>query len=242
MIVNRRPHLARRAPLASMETLAASIAHEVNQPLAAIVVNAECCLLWLRKEQPDLDMARKAAERIVRNGQHASEVIRSVRAMLGNMKGEMATVSINEVIAETLEILALEIIGGRIALETQLCPGPATVRCDRTQIRQVLLNLVRNAIEAMSSTVNTPRTLRIRALPDTRDEMTVSVSDSGPGLNASTAQRIFKPFFTTKSGGMGLGLAICRSIIQSHGGRLSARACAPHGCTFEFTLPTHGRC
>jgi signal transduction histidine kinase len=239
MNIQRR---AQRPPLASMGALAASIAHEVNQPLAAIVVNAECCLLWLRKERPDLDMAREAAERIVRNGQHAREVIRSVRAMVSNADREMSEVNLNEVVADTLESLALDFCASHVALEKQLCPGAANVRCDRTQMQQVLLNLIRNAIEAMCTSVEGPRTLQVRTSHDVIDEVTVSVSDSGPGLDLHAAQRIFKPFFSTKSDGMGLGLAICRSIIEAHGGQLSVRTRVPHGCTFEFKLPTHGAC
>jgi signal transduction histidine kinase len=239
MNIQRR---ARRPPLASMGALAASIAHEVNQPLAAIVVNAECCLLWLRKERPDLDMAREAAERIVRNGQHAREVIRSVRAMISNADREMSEVNLNEVVADTLQSLALDFCASHVTLEKRLCPGAANVRCDRTQMQQVLLNLVRNAIEAMCKSVDGPRTLQVRTVLDLTGEVTVSVSDSGPGLHPGAAQRIFKPFFSTKSDGMGLGLAICRSIIDAHGGQLSVRACVPHGCTFEFKLPTHGAC
>ena len=229
------------APLSSMEEFAASIAHEVNQPLAAILVNAQSCLLWLGKVQPDLEMARKAAERIIRNGQHASEVIRSVRAMLGNAKSEVSRVNVNLVVSDTLELLGLEIGSQSITLETQLCACAAFVHADRTQLQQVLVNLIRNAIEAMRGTNCFPRRLRVRTSVDTTGEVSVAISDTGPGLDAATAKRIFEPFFTTKSGGMGLGLAICRSIVLGHGGRLWAEPRAPHGCTFEFTLPTHDR-
>jgi len=240
MNVTPRNRAPRRAPLASVEDLAASIAHEVNQPLAAIVVNAECCLLWLRKEQPDLDMARQAAERIVRNGQHASEVIRSVRAMLGNTN-ELALVDLDAVVADTLELIALDIANCRVVLEVRRSTNPVTVRCDATQIRRVLLNLLRNALESICSVTGIPRTLQVSiTLVDTQ-EVAVAIADSGPGLDPATAKRIFEPFFTTKSDGMGLGLAICRSIIESHGGRLSMQPRQPHGCTFEFTLPVHGR-
>jgi signal transduction histidine kinase len=212
----------------------------VNQPLAAILVNAQSCLLWLGKVKPDLEMARKAAERIIRNGQHASEVIRSVRAMLGNTTSAMSRVNVNLVISDALELLGLEIGSQNITLETQLCAGAAYVQADRTQLQQVLLNLIRNAIEAMRGTNRFPRRLRVRTSIDT-GVISVAISDTGPGLDATTAKRIFEPFFTTKSGGMGLGLAICRSIVLSHGGRLWAEPRAPHGCTFEFTLPAHDR-
>jgi signal transduction histidine kinase len=223
----------------SMGDLAASIAHEVNQPLAAIVVNAECCLLWLEKETPDLEMARKAAQRIVRNGQHASQVVRSMRSLLGDASREMAIVDLNGVIADTLELLALELDGCGVDLETRLAPAGARVRGDRTQLRQLLFNLIRNAIEAMSGTRDLPRRLRIRTTVDPWTGITATISDSGPGLDPVAVNRIFEPFFTTKTGGMGLGLAICRSIVESHGGRLSTKRTEPHGCTFEISLPAH---
>ncbi|HEV7609209.1 MAG TPA: sensor histidine kinase [Steroidobacteraceae bacterium] len=229
------------AGVRTMEELAASIAHEVNQPLAAIVVNAESCLLWLGKAQPDLAMARKAAERIIRNGQHATEVIRSVRAMLGNANSGMTRVSLSCIVAEVIDLMAPEIGSRSVTLETQLCRDADVVCCDRTQIRQVLINLIRNALEAMCATDQFPRRLQVRLLVDPDKEVSIAISDTGPGLDASTAKRIFEPFFTTKSGGMGLGLAICRSIVQAHGGRLWAQPRAPRGCTFEFTLPAHDR-
>jgi signal transduction histidine kinase len=228
--------------IASIEELAESIAHEVNQPLAAIVVNAESCLLWLGKATPDLGMARKAAERIIRNGRHASEVIRSVRAMLGNKNGEMARYSLNCIITDAIDLMALEIGSRSITLETQLCGNAGHVLCDRIQIQQVLINLIRNGIESMCASSEFPRRLQVQSSVDAVGEVSIAISDSGPGLDAKTAKRIFEPFFTTKSGGMGLGLAICRSIVQAHGGRLWARPRAPCGCTFEFTLPAHGRC
>jgi len=227
--------------IASMEELAASIAHEVNQPLAAIVVNAESCLLWLAKEQPDVAMARKAAERIIRNGQHASEVIRSVRAMLGHSNSEMSRASLSSIISDVIDLMTIEIGSRSITLETQLCREAGLVHCVGTQIRQVLINLMRNGIEAMCGTPQFPRRLQIRTSMEADGEVSIAISDSGPGLDSATANRIFEPFFTTKSGGMGLGLAICRSIVQAHGGRLWARPRAPRGCTFEFTLPAHGR-
>ncbi len=236
--VRARPRLA---PLSSVEDLAASIAHEMNQPLAAIVVNAQSCLSWLAKKRPDLDMARKAAQRIIHNGRHASEVIRSVRAMLGNAHRAMSRVNVNTTVCEALESMALELASRSVTLETRLCRDARCVRGDRTQILQVLLNLFRNAVEAMSSTNRFPRTLRVVTSTDVAGNVSVAISDTGPGLDAATAKRIFEPFFTTKSDGMGLGLSISRSIVQAHGGSLSVRPRAPHGCTFELTLPAHGR-
>jgi signal transduction histidine kinase len=198
--------------------------------------------LWLAKERPDLAMARKAAERIIRNGRHASEVIRSVRAMLGKTNSEMTRVDLNSVIADVIELMTLEIGSRSVTLETQLCGDASLVHCDRTQIRQVLINLIRNGIEAMCGTNQFPRRLQVSTSVETTGEVLIAISDTGPGLDTATAKRIFEPFFTTKSGGMGMGLAICRSIVEAHGGRLWARPRAPRGCTFEFTLPAHGRC
>lgn len=227
-------------PVASMTELAVSIAHEVSQPLSAIAVNARCCLRWLSTEQPDLDMIRRAAERIVRDGEHATEVIRSVRAMHCNTSRELSVVDVNEVISDAVDLMRSELIAHRITLETQLC-GAAFVQADRTQIKQVLVNLISNGIDAMRSTSGS-RTLQVCSAKNGDGDVLVTVSDTGPGLDPSIAERIFEPFVTTKNGGMGLGLAISRSIALRHGGYLCVRPHIPHGCIFDLTLPAYDRC
>jgi signal transduction histidine kinase len=161
--------------------------------------------------------------------------------MLGNTGSDMAPVNPNGVIADVIDLMALEIGSRSITLETQLCRDTGAVYCDRTQIRQVLINLIRNGIEAMCGSNQVPRRLHVRTSVDPGGDVSIEISDTGPGLDSATAERIFEPFFTTKSGGMGLGLAICRSIVQAHGGRLWARPRTPRGCTFEFTLPANRR-
>lgn len=225
-------------PLASMTELAVSIAHEVAQPLSAIAVNAKCCLRWLAHEQPDLDMIRRAAERIVRDGEPATAAVRSVRAMHGNSHRDICVVNVSEIVSDALELMGSELDAQCITLETQLC-GTAWVWADRTQIKQVMVNLISNGIDAMRETIGVPRTLQVCSAKNSAGHVSVAVSDTGPGLDPSMAERIFEPFFTTKSGGMGLGLAICRSIALGHGGYLCVRPHDPHGCTFDLTLPAH---
>jgi signal transduction histidine kinase len=224
----------------SVDEWAASIAHEVNQPLAAIVTNAESCLAWLGKEQPDLDRARKAAERIVRTGHHASDVVRSIRAMLRKSPPELAPLDLNTLIADVLDLMATELRLYDIVLETQLSRDLAYVSGDRIQLQQVLVNLIRNGIESMfeAGAAASTRTLRVSTAMESDGAVRVAISDSGTGLDAATLDRIFEPFFTTKTHGTGLGLSICRTIVESHGGRLWATPRIPRGSTFQFTLPT----
>ena len=227
------------APVGSMDGPAACMAHEVSQPLSAIAVNAKCCLSSLCNERPDVEKARKAVERIVRNVQHASAVIRSVATLHGTISGEVSPVHLNSVICDAAELMSPEIVTHGVAIEVELCREAVCVLGHRTQLQQVLINLIGNAIDAMRETRGLPRTLRLCSSIDDAGDVSIAVSDTGPGLDPATAGRIFEPFFTTKTHGTGLGLAICRSIVLGHGGRLRVRPRMPHGCTFEFTLPAH---
>jgi signal transduction histidine kinase len=223
---------------AFVDEWAASIAHEVNQPLAAIVTNAESCLAWLGKEQPDLDRARKAAERIVRTGHHASDVVRSIRAMLRKSPPDLAPLDINALIANVLDLMGAEIREHEVILETQLCRDVGPLSGDRIQLQQVLVNLIRNGIESMfEAGVSPPRILRVSSSLECDGTVHIAVADSGTGLDATTLDRIFEPFFTTKSHGTGLGLSICRTIVEGHGGRLWATPRVPRGSIFRFALP-----
>ena len=227
---------------ACVDEWAASFAHEVNQPLAAIVTNAESCLAWLGKEQPDLDRARKAAERIVRTGHHASDVVQSIRAMLRKSPPRLAPLDINALIANVLDLMGAEIHQHEVILETQLCGDVGLLSGDCIQLQQVLVNLLRNGIEAMfEAGVSRPRILRVSTSLDWDGSVRVAVADSGAGLDAATVGRIFEPFFTTKTQGTGLGLSICRTIVDAHGGRLWATPRVPRGSVFWFTLPVGGR-
>jgi PAS domain S-box-containing protein len=227
-------HVAR---LTTMGELTASIAHEVNQPLAAIVSNAEACMLWLEREQPRLDEARRAAERIIANGQRAGEVIKSVRALARKTALEMTRFDINDAIGEVLDMMRIEMRRNDVSLEADLKAGLPTVTGDRVQLQQVVMNLILNAIEAMSTVSDRPRRLRVASSGEEAGHVLVAVEDSGVGLDAEAMKRLFDSFYTTKREGLGLGLSICRSIISEHGGRLWADANAGPGSTFRFTVP-----
>jgi len=215
--------------------LAASIAHEVNQPLSGITLNAGASLQWLSMEPPKLAEARQALSNVQREAKRASDIIARIRAMLKKVTPERTLVDANEVVGQVLSLVASELTKAGVTVKTELTPGKAYVRGDRVQLQQVLLNLVVNAIEAMSAT-NAPRELLIKTL-NVGDRVVVQVEDTGPGLDAAQAKHFFEPFYTTKSKGLGMGLSISRSIIESHGGHLSTRPRPSRGTIFEFTLP-----
>ena len=220
------------------DELAASIAHEVNQPLAAIVANAQCCLVSLGKAQPDVARAREAAERIVSNGFHASNVIRGIRAMLRRESLEMAPLRINDVVDDALGSMARQLRRHGISIRLRLSPDLRMVLADRTQLQQVIVNLIRNAIDSLAQVPKRSRSVGVSTCLDENGAVLVAVSDSGVGLDEQTVGRIFEPFFTTRKEGTGLGLSICRAIVEAHRGRLWATPRVPRGATFQFTLPS----
>jgi C4-dicarboxylate-specific signal transduction histidine kinase len=222
--------------MSEVDELAASIAHEVNQPLAAIVANAECCLVSLGKDEPDLDRARRAAERIVSNGHHASNVIRSIRAMLRRESLDLARLQINDVITGVVDSLASELRRQRVTVELRLCSDLEPIVGDRVQLQQVMINLLRNATDSLAQVPARSRFLQVSTAPHDGGSVLVCVSDSGTGLDEAAVTRMFEPFFTTRKEGMGLGLSICRSIVEAHRGRLWATPRTPRGATFRFTL------
>jgi PAS domain S-box-containing protein len=217
--------------------MAASIAHEVNQPLAAVVANAEACLRWLDRGTPDLDAARRSVEWIIDDGNRASEVIRRVRALANKTDIEKVPLDVNDVVRETIALVQRELISHQVSLRMEFAPALPMILGDRVQLQQVIINLMMNGIEAMQSVTDRPRELVIRSRQDETHRVLVSVTDCGVGISAENADRLFNAFFTTKSGGMGMGLSICRSIMEAHDGRLWATANVPHGATFQFTLP-----
>jgi len=234
---NAEAELARVARLTTMGELAASIAHEINQPLAAVVANAGACLHWLKGEEPNLDEARQAISRIARDGTRAGDVIRGLRALAKQSGPDLARLDINDAIQEVLALTRNERQRHGVVLHTDLFSGDRPVLGDRVQLQQVMLNLIMNGIEAMSAVTDRPRVLTISSEPTERASVLVAVEDTGMGLDPTTGDRIFDPFFTTKADGMGIGLSICRSIIEAHAGRLWASPRAPHGTTFRFTVP-----
>jgi signal transduction histidine kinase len=217
--------------------LATIIAHEVNQPLAAIVTNAECCLFSLQKGHLDLDSARQAAERIVRDGHYASAVIRSARAMLRDRKPQMAPVDIRDLIGATTDMLHGELHRHQIQLDLRLCKDFECVLGDRGQLQQVMVNLFRNAIESMTEEAAERRVLLVGTSVDADGRAVIAIADSGRGVDAPRLNQVFAPFFTTKRDGLGIGLSICHSIIEAHGGRIWVSRGAPCGSIFQFTVP-----
>jgi len=228
--------LAHVTRLTSMGELTTTIAHEINQPLAAILANAEACRSWLDRAPPDLAAARRSVEWIVDDGNRTSEVIRRVRALSKKDDIESGPLDINVVLREALPLVSRELASQNVAVRMELAPDLPLISGDRVQLQQVIINLVLNAIEAMQSVTDRPRELLIRSAQDERG-VVVTVTDCGVGFAEENVERMFSPFFTTKPSGMGLGLSICRSIVESHGGRLSVVRKEGPGATFQFTLP-----
>ena len=231
--------LARVARVTTMGELAASIAHEVNQPLTAITNNGSACLRLLANRKLDPEVLKSALQEIVADGTRASAVITRIRGFLKKAPTEMCELDINDIIREVLTLAGHELQKNQLLLECQLSGALPRVRADRVQLQQVLLNLVMNGVEAMNGAPN--RTLSLESRTDESGNVLVAVRDSGTGLG-SEVDRLFTPFFTTKTNGMGMGLPISRSLIESHGGRLWATANSPHGAVFSFTLPAAGEC
>ena len=215
--------------------LAASMAHEVNQPIGAAVTDANTCMRWLARDQPDLEEARAAAMRVVKDATRASEIISRIRLLFNKGTSDRELVDVNEVIGEMILLLRSEAIRYQISVRTELAPDLPQVMGDRVQLQQVLMNLMINGIEAMKE-VDGARELVIKSQPAENGQLLVSVSDIGVGLPPQQADQIFNAFFTTKSHGTGMGLAISRSIVESHDGRLWAAANSPRGAQFYFTL------
>jgi len=229
--------LARVSRLTTMGGFAASIAHEVNQPLMAVVTNADTCLRWLAQDLPDLDEARQAAERTVNAGHRAADIIKTIRALARKSTAEMTRFDINSAITDILTLARGELQRHDILLETDFSAGVQPIMGDRVQLQQVILNLIRNGVEAMSTVTLRRRVLQVSSQIDERGDVVIAVTDTGTGLDPTKKERIFDAFFTTKPEGMGLGLSICRSIVETHGGRLWASPNLTQGSTFQFTVP-----
>jgi C4-dicarboxylate-specific signal transduction histidine kinase len=220
--------------------LTASIAHEIRQPLAAIAAFSNAGMNWLKHKTPDIDEVRSVLENIVKAVHRADEVIKSVTALFKKESTARKEVDLNKLVQQVLTSTARSIDTNKIALETNFVDSPPPiVMADSVQLQQVIMNLINNAIEAMSSSEHWARMLRIETNIDQADSVVITVADSGPGFDAKAGEQLFKPFFTTKSSGMGLGLPICKSIIEAHGGQLTAASREPRGAVFRLDLPRH---
>jgi PAS domain S-box-containing protein len=231
-----RQALAHANRITTMGQLTASIAHEVNQPIAAVVTNAQAALRWLNMQPPDPEEVRQALDRIVRNGRRAGDVIGRIRALVAKAPPRNDQLDINEVMLDVIALTRSELRGSGTALQTQLADGLPLILGDRIQLQQVMLNLIFNAVEAMSEAHAGSRELLIRTDQDRPGGVLVAVQDSGPGLKPESIDRLFDAFYTTKPGGMGMGLSICRAIVEAHGGRMWATANVPQGAAFLFSL------
>ena len=220
-----------------MGELTASIAHEINQPLAAIVTQSEAALRFLDRDEPDLGEVQDALSSIRRDGMRASEVIRGLRALATKSGPQLTSLDIDDVIGQVLAISRGELLRHNVVLRTELASGARPVLGDRVQLQQVLLNLIMNGVEAMSGVTERTRELSVSSTLAEPSGVLIAIKDTGPGLDPAVADRMFQPFFTTKPDGLGMGLAICRSIVEAHGGRLWVSPREPHGADVRFTVP-----
>ena len=229
--------LAHVTRVTTLGELGASIAHEINQPLAAIVANAEASLNWIARAEPELHLVRDALTDIVDDSHRAADVIRRIRQLATKRDPQRSLLDINDVIQEVLTLMRGELLRQRVSVRLALSPDLPPTIGDRVQLQQVIINLVMNGVEAMETVSERPRELLIRSSAHDGGEVRVAVQDAGVGLDPAHAEQVYNAFFTTKASGMGMGLSISRSIIESHGGRLWATANASHGATFQFALP-----
>lgn len=235
-----RAELARVTRVTTLGELTAAIAHEVNQPLTGLVSSGNACLRWLAGETPNLGAARRAVERMVSDGARAGEVIRRIRSLVRKSPPRRDWLNVNDAIKEVVALIRTEIQRNGVSLQTQLSSDLPLILGDRIQLQQVILNVMMNAIEAMSGVDQAQRNLLVVSVKDGLDAVVVDVRDSGVGLDRTAPDRVFDAFFTTKPDGMGMGLAISRTIIEAHGGELSATSNSPRGAIFRFRLPTGG--
>ena len=229
--------LAHSNRVAAVGQLTASIAHELRQPLTAAVINGEAGLRWLAMQPPELDQVKYSLEEAIKSAVRGSDIINSLMDLTKKQALRKASVDINEAVQEVTVLIQGEAVKHGVSLRAQLAPRLVHIQGDRLQIQQVVLNLAVNAIQAMSAADGGRRELQISSESIGNEGVCVGVRDTGPGLSAESIPRLFEPFYTTKPGGIGIGLAICHSIIEAHGGRLWATACEPHGALFQFTIP-----
>ena len=224
-------------PVMALDELTASIAHEVIQPLAAVVANGETCLRWLDGDEPQLDEARRSVEAMIRDAMRTSQIIRRLRALSTKVDGQRVELNLNEVIEEVIPLVEPEVLRNSVLLRLDLASDLSLVRGDRVQLQQVIVNLLANGIQAMASVSDRPHELLIQSQQHDVSQVVVTVQDNGTGIDPHDIDRLFNAFFTTKAAGMGVGLSICRRIIEAHGGMIWASCNSAHGMTFHFALP-----
>ena len=232
--------LAHATRVTTLGELSASIAHEVGQPLAAIVTSGEACLRWLGHRTPQPEEVRACVEHMIAEGRRASEIVLRIRSLTKRASPQKTRLELNDVVNEVVSLVQREVVNHRVSLRLKLASGLPPLLGDRVQLQQVLINLVMNGIQAMADIGDDPRELLIESRRDNDGHVVVAVQDFGPGIDPANADRLFDAFFTTKSDGMGMGLSICRSIIEAHGGRVWASNNAGHGAVFQFSLPSIG--
>ena len=234
----RQGELTHANRVATMGQLTASVAHEVSQPIAATLTNAQAALRWLSSQPPNLEEVRQTLDHIVNDAKRGGEVINQIRALIRKAPARKDSIDINNTILDVIALTRSEVLRHGVSLQTDLATGLPLIKGDRVELQQVILNLILNAVEAMSCLDEEARELRISTNTDTSNGVLFAARDTGPGLDPTSEDRLFEAFYTTKPDGMGMGLAICRSIIETHGGRLWVTANEPRGAVFQFTLPS----
>jgi C4-dicarboxylate-specific signal transduction histidine kinase len=229
--------LARANRVATLGQLTASITHEVNQPLGAARNNLTAARIFLDRTPPDLVKVREALACAVKDNDRVSTIVGRIRALMQKAPTLTDSVDVNEAVREVIELTHGEALKNGVSVRTQLANGLPLIRGDRVQLQQVVLNLILNAVQAMGAVTDGTREALITTSQTEPNEVCFGIRDTGPGLSAETLPRLFEPFYTTKPSGMGMGLAICRSIVEAHGGRLWATGCEPRGALFQFTVP-----
>jgi signal transduction histidine kinase len=232
-----RSELAHVARVATLSTLTASIAHEINQPLSGIITNAGTCLRMLDSNPPNVDGARETARRTLRDGNRASEVVTRLRALFTKKDFTLEPLDLNEATREVIALSSSDFQRHRVVVQSEFADDLSPITGDRVQLQQVILNLLRNAADAMAGVHDRPRQLLIRTEREDRDHVRVSVRDTGVGFDRQIMDKLFDAFYTTKSDGMGIGLSVCRSIVERHHGRLWAEPNDGPGATFAFSVP-----
>lgn len=236
-LLEAQAELTRASRAATVGAMSASLSHELNQPLGAIVLNAQTLLRWLDRDPPDLNAVRRSAERIIRDSERASQIIRNTRSMLSQKESETELVDLPTLVEETRALMEHDLDKDAVSVETKLDPTIPPVKAVRIELQQVLINLMTNAIQAMSSAESPQRKLTITLGRSAKAHVSLSVHDTGPGISEEGALKLFTPFYTTKSSGMGMGLSICRSTLDARGGKLDGYNSPQGGAIFEMTLP-----